>query len=101
MSNASGPSFNVCAVTQPLMVGMVAAIVVSSLTASDALGWVAAVVAGVGFALFQRSRGGASCAMPGATDARPAEPAVTPEQLRAAGARARAEAGTAEPGSPS
>lgn len=89
----SGQSFSICSITQPLMVGFFAAFAVASLTGSDALGWVAAAVAGGAFALYQRARGGASCAVPGAASEGPAaRPAVTPEQLRAAGDRAAAEA---------
>ncbi|MCB0964982.1 MAG: hypothetical protein KDA98_17025 [Acidimicrobiales bacterium] len=94
MQQSSGPSFSICSITQPLMVGFFAAFAVATLTGSDAIGWVAAVIAGGAFALFQRSRGGAACSVPGASTAAPAEPAVTPEQLRAAGERARAEAAT-------
>jgi hypothetical protein len=58
---------DICGFTQLLVPAFVVAFVVSTLTASDALGWAAAGATALGLALARKVRGTTSaCALPGA-----------------------------------
>lgn len=88
----SVPRFNLCGVTRLLVPAYFAAIGVSLLTGSDALGLVAAIATAATIALVQRARGTTvTCALPAAHPARrPAtEPATEPAQTAETGDPAR------------